>query len=144
MSAGLINQEERIDGIRDLVTMDSSRYPSSDRIYTALVGADLVTAITTAAPIAAPTSWAATYGNTDSGAIPENVSVNIRPTVTAGFANDVEDVKKYAEPIHAATATGMIAVCFRADRMPMMAISPAVATTSPTSIPRLVRSRSEI
>jgi hypothetical protein len=46
-------------------------------------------------------------GNTEVGAIPAKVSVNIRPTVTAGFANDVEDVKRYADPIQAATTRGI-------------------------------------
>jgi hypothetical protein len=31
---------------------------------------------------------------TDAGAIPEKVSVSERPTVTAGLAKDVEEVKK--------------------------------------------------
>ena len=35
--------------------------------------------------------------------MPVNVSVNIRPHVTAGLANDVEEVKKYAAPIHTGT-----------------------------------------
>ena len=36
---------------------------------------------------------------TEAGAMPANVSVKIRPTVTAGFANDVEDVNQYAAPM---------------------------------------------
>lgn len=35
------------------------------------------------------------------GAMPEKVSVRLRPIVTAGFANDVDDVKKQAAAIHA-------------------------------------------
>jgi hypothetical protein len=33
-------------------------------------------------------------GTTDDGAIPLKLSVNARPMVTAGFANDVDAVKK--------------------------------------------------
>ena len=45
-------------------------------------------------PIAAPMSWKAMKGRTSLGAIPVNVSVIDRPIVTAGFAKDVDDVKK--------------------------------------------------
>ena len=31
--------------------------------------------------------------------MPANESENIRPTVTAGLANDVEDVNQYAAPM---------------------------------------------
>lgn len=40
---------------------------------------------------------------TFSGLIPAKVSENILPIVPAGFANDVEDVNQYAEPIYVAT-----------------------------------------
>ncbi len=46
-----------------------------------------------------PTSWAPTKAGTEAGAIPANVFVNARPTVTAGFANDVDDVNQYAAPM---------------------------------------------
>jgi hypothetical protein len=42
----------------------------------------------------------------DRKAIPLKVSVNPRAKVTAGLAKDVEEVKKYALPIHPATTTG--------------------------------------
>ena len=42
----------------------------------------------------------------DSGAIPANVLLSVRATVTAGFAIDVDYVKKYAPVIHAATVNG--------------------------------------
>ena len=35
----------------------------------------------------------------EGGAMPPNVSLKTRPTVTAGFANDVEDVNQYAAPM---------------------------------------------
>jgi hypothetical protein len=44
---------------------------------------------------------------TDPGAIPAKVFVNARPIVTAGLANDVDEVAQYAAPIHPATATGV-------------------------------------
>jgi hypothetical protein len=42
----------------------------------------------------APRIWAAINLGAHSGAIPANESVNVRPMVTAGFAKDVELVKK--------------------------------------------------
>lgn len=38
--------------------------------------------------------------------MPANVSDHARATVTAGLANEVEEVKKYAPPIHAGTSSG--------------------------------------
>jgi hypothetical protein len=40
--------------------------------------------------------WAKRNGSTSGGLIPANVAVNARAMVTAGFANDVEDVNQYA------------------------------------------------
>jgi tetratricopeptide (TPR) repeat protein len=45
----------------------------------------------------------------DVGAIPAKVSENIRPTVTAGLAKDVELVNQYAAPMYAPTAAGAAA-----------------------------------
>src|SRR5882757_3604156 len=67
------------------------------RGYSALI------TITASAP---PTTWAAMNAGTEDGAIPAKVSENIRPTVIAGLAKLVEDVKKYAAPIYAPTAAG--------------------------------------
>ena len=36
---------------------------------------------------------------TETGAMPAKVSLKMRPTVTAGFANEVEDVNQYAAPM---------------------------------------------
>ena len=38
-------------------------------------------------------------GSADAGAMPAKVSLNMRPTVMAGFAKLVDDVKKYAAPM---------------------------------------------
>ena len=54
----------------------------------------------------APMSCINTNIGTDSGAIPANVLLRPRATVTAGFANEVDEVKKYAPVIHAATVNG--------------------------------------
>src|SRR5439155_25445761 len=83
----------------------------------------------------APTHSKATNAGTDEGAMPANVSVNARPTVTAGFAKLVDDVKKYAAPMYAPTANG--AALRRPDRTtPKITNSrPSVATTSPSQIP---------
>ena len=70
---------------------------------------------------------------TDVGAMPAKVSVMDRPIVTAGFANEVDDVHQYAAPIQAPTAAGV----YRA--RPVMAKAkititrPAVATSSDVS-----------
>jgi hypothetical protein len=45
-------------------------------------------------PRAAPTSWAAANPGTDEGAIPAKVSVAARAIVTAGLANEAEDVNQ--------------------------------------------------
>ena len=45
---------------------------------------------------AAPHNCAAMKAGTFMGAIPAKVSERARATVTAGFANDVEDVNQYA------------------------------------------------
>jgi hypothetical protein len=45
-------------------------------------------------PTAPPVHWASTKAGTDAGLIPEKLFDIIRPTVIAGFANDVELVKK--------------------------------------------------
>ncbi len=43
---------------------------------------------------AAPPIWAAMNAGAEDGLIPANVLLNIRPTVTAGLAKLVEEVKK--------------------------------------------------
>ena len=46
-----------------------------------------------------PRIWAAMNDGAEAGAIPAKLSENIRPTVIAGLAKLVEEVKKYAAPI---------------------------------------------
>ena len=63
--------------------------------------------------------------------IPEKVFVKLRAIVTAGFANDVEDVHQYAAIIKRDTAEGVVSTFF----FPESAITinnPNVATTSET------------
>ena len=45
---------------------------------------------------------------TDFSEIPENVSLHERAKVIAGFANEVDDVKKYAVPIQAARTAAVM------------------------------------
>jgi hypothetical protein len=45
-------------------------------------------------PTAAPTICMPMYAGAELGAMPANVSENIRPIVTAGLANDVELVNQ--------------------------------------------------
>ena len=54
----------------------------------------LVNALTNPSAITLPRIWAAINFGAHAGAIPAAESVKIRPIVTAGFANDVELVKK--------------------------------------------------
>src|SRR5688500_14948486 len=49
-----------------------------------------------AVPATAPTTCAGRKGIASRGRMPANVSLNILAIVTAGLANDVDDVKKYA------------------------------------------------
>ncbi len=86
--------------------------------------------MTAATATRSPTSWAVRKPGTDDGAMPANVSLKARPTVTAGFANDVDEVHQYAAPMYAPTAQGITV-----DRPPrtsakISTTSPAVATTS--------------
>ena len=48
---------------------------------------------------AMPSNCMSTKGGTELGAMPAHVFENIRPTVTAGFANAVELVNQYAAPM---------------------------------------------
>ncbi len=44
--------------------------------------------------MAPPMSWARTKPGTEPGEMPAKVSEKTRPTVTAGFANDVDEVNQ--------------------------------------------------
>src|ERR671930_440584 len=68
----------------------------------------------------------------DAGAIPAKVSLKARPTVTAGFANEVEEVNQYADPMYAPTAAGATAARPDDANAKISTMSPAVATTSPS------------
>src|SRR5258708_6246550 len=71
--------------------------------------------------------------------MPANVSLAARASVTAGFANDVDDVNQYAAVMYAPTANGTTPGRLRADPQ-ITARSPNVATNSPTHCPIPVRS----
>ena len=47
----------------------------------------------------APMIWAVMNPGAELGALPAKVSENILPIVTAGFANEVEQVNQYAAPM---------------------------------------------
>ncbi len=85
-----------------------------------------------ASPRKPPTIWAAMNAGAEPGAMPAKVSENIRPIVTAGLANDVLLVNQYAAPMYAPTAAADSAARPVRARAKINAISPAVATTSPT------------
>ena len=65
-------------------------------------------------------------GVTDFGEIPANESVKIRPIVTAGLANEVDDVKKYALAIQAGIKNSGLPFF-----MATIKTRPKLATTSP-------------
>src|SRR4051794_39151515 len=81
---------------------------------------------------------------TEAGAMPAKVSLNMRAMVTAGLANEVEEVNQYAAPIQAATAAADSGARPVRARVTMTAMSPAVATSSPTHSPGAARSCVEI
>ena len=80
---------------------------------------------------------------TEAGAMPAKVSVRDRPMVTAGLAKDVDDVKKYAAPIHAGTSAGPRLPRPVRVSAPMTSSRPAVATTSPSQMLPPVRTFAE-
>src|SRR4029077_15941395 len=67
---------------------------------------------------------------TEKGAIPANVSENIRPMVIAGLAKLVEEVNQYAAPIYAPTAAGADRARPDRARAKITSSSPAVAMIS--------------
>src|SRR5579872_7173440 len=66
----------------------------------------------------------------DDGRMPANVFETVRPTVTAGLAKLVEEVKKYAPPMYAATAKGATDARPVRTTAKMTTTRPNVATTS--------------
>ncbi|HEX2807589.1 MAG TPA: hypothetical protein VHN80_15605 [Kineosporiaceae bacterium] len=80
----------------------------------------------------APTIWAAMNGSAEDGAMPAKVSEKIRPMVTAGLANEVEEVYQYAAPMYALTAADDSGARPDRDRAKISPIRPVVATTSPS------------
>ena len=56
-------------------------------------------------PSAAPIIWNGIKVAAECGAIPAKLSENIRPIAIAGFAKEVDEVKKYAAKIQEATPT---------------------------------------
>ncbi|CAN5362933.1 hypothetical protein BH11MYX1_BH11MYX1_37230 [soil metagenome] len=70
--------------------------------------------------------------------MPTYVSLNARPTVTAGFANDIEAVNQYSALMYAATASGVIAGRVRPTQIAMPS-RPNVATGSLFSLGDVLR-----
>src|SRR5262245_13489754 len=81
-----------------------------------------------------PKTWQRTNRGTLLGEMPAKVSVTARANVTAGLANDVEEVNQYALVMKAATATG-IASRRQRDSSRITSTSPNVATNSPRPSP---------
>lgn len=73
------------------------------------------------------------------GRIPVIVSLNERATVTAGFANEVEDVSHDAARIYAATANGTTVDLWSREQPQITAIKPKVAINSPSHCEAPVR-----
>ena len=79
-----------------------------------------------------PSNWPIKKNLTDIGAIPVKVSVNTLAIVTAGLANDVEDVNQYPAVINSATPMATeFASCSLIKRI--VVSSPKVAIISLTS-----------
>src|SRR5215470_3687650 len=78
---------------------------------------------------AAPSSCAPMNPGASVGRIPVKVSDAARASVTAGLANEVEDVNQYAAVMYAATTNGTAAARVR-EQPQMTARSPNVATNS--------------
>src|SRR5262249_12563248 len=86
----------------------------------------------------APSSCAAMKLGASVGRIPANVSLAERASVTAGLANEVDEVNQYADVMYAATANGVIAG--RERTVPQMVASrPKVAMTSLASCAKPAR-----
>src|SRR5580700_5118777 len=77
-----------------------------------------------------PITSANTKAGTEDGAIPAKVLENIRPTAIAGLAKLVELVKKYAAPMYAPTAAGVLSLRSVRASAKMSTSNPTVATTS--------------
>src|SRR6266481_4694663 len=84
--------------------------------------------INTVAAIA-PHICAAMKRGTSTGRIPAKVSDTARAMVTAGFANEVEEVNQYAAVIYAPTANGTLLARTR-EHPQITASNPNVATNS--------------
>src|SRR5262249_1109492 len=74
-------------------------------------------------------SCARMNGATSSSRMPANVSLKALARVTAGFANEVDDVNQYAAVMYAATTNGT-ALDRRRELPQIMARRPKVATSS--------------
>ncbi len=80
----------------------------------------------------------------EDGAIPAKVSESMRPTVIAGFAKLVEEVKKYAAPIYAPTAAGAVRARPVRASAKITSSSPAVAMISDRKWPGEARCLAEM
>src|SRR5262245_20920764 len=74
--------------------------------------------------------------------MPAKVSVRARATVTAGLANEVDDVNQYALVMNAATAIGSASGRYLTVSR-IVVINPNVAMTSPSPSPSVGRVRAE-
>src|SRR5258708_36359750 len=90
-----------------------------------------------------PMTSAAMKLGAEDGAIPAKVSENMRPTVIAGFAKLVEEVKKYAAPIYAPTAAGAVRARPVRASAKITSSSPAVALTPDRKRPAETRGLAE-
>jgi hypothetical protein len=94
--------------------------------------------ITIAAAASAPSTCMITNAGTWLIAMPANVVVKPRASVTAGFANDVEDVNQYAAVIVRPTNQGTACGAYRTPPR-IVTTSVKVATNSPSHCPAPLR-----
>src|SRR4051794_6699749 len=146
-SPGVVHAQEQKGGCRH-----PGRPAGSCGTTTSSAAATGCRNFTSATVQSALTICTATKGGTDDGRMPANVSLSMRAIVTAGFANDVDDVNQYADAMYAPTANG--ATLARPDRtIPKITNSrPMVATNSPSHsapdervwVERVIASRSNM
>src|ERR1700722_2159029 len=99
------------------------------RISSAVLGEDGTSQRNRNVAAIAPPNCAAMNAGTSAGRMPENVSETARASVTAGLANEVDDVNQYAAVIYAPTANGTALARWR-EQPHITVIKPDVATNS--------------
>ena len=121
-----MRREKLCSFLKYFLARDSRRMRPRPRAFLGRAGASHRKSAVAAA---APASCAAMNPGASAGRIPANVSLAARASVTAGFANDVDEVNQYAAVMYAPTAKGVTSGR-RREQPQMTAKRPNVATNS--------------